>query len=129
MEGRGAPHQRAARNGLPGGLPGWGRWRIGLEVQDVLGAAQGEEEEEVVAEVPGDEEVLPHVLAAVLPQPPGILGIGQELLYGVGSALNAVGEEPGELVLYLKGYPAHGRGHHRLPLPQGLTHREAKALL
>jgi len=56
--------------------------------------------------VPSDEEVLPHMLSSVLTEPAGILGIGQELFYGIGCAINAVGEEAGEPVLHLEGYAA-----------------------
>jgi len=52
--------------------------------------AQGQEQDHVVLNVSGNEEIVLHMLPAVLSQPLSILRISQELLNGIGRTLDSV---------------------------------------
>ena len=54
---------------------------------------EGEEEEHVVPQVAGEEEIISYVLAAVLAESTGIGGAVEELFYREGGAVDRMAEE------------------------------------
>jgi hypothetical protein len=47
------------------------------QIDDILRVIEGEEQRQILPQMPGDEKVVPDVFSPVLPQPSGISWIGE----------------------------------------------------
>jgi len=99
-----------------------------LQVDYVFAVIKGYEEKQVVPDMPGNQEVVPHVFLPILTQPAGIVWIRQQLPYGICRTIDAMGQQSGELVPYLERYAADGGGYYWLGLPQCFAYSEGETL-
>src|SRR5579872_6615040 len=87
-----------------------------------------QEKGQIAFQVPGDQEVLAHMLMALLAQPLSNVRMSQQKPYLICRSLHGVSEQTRLLVNHLGGNAANGGGHHWLLLPQSFGDSEPEAL-
>src|SRR5215468_6711038 len=117
------PSALAGRAGSTSRRPPVGPWRLHHRVAGKL-----VEEPQVVTQVSGGEETVPHDLAAAHAHLLGRLWIAQQFERAVNALVHAVDQKSGDPVLDLQRNAADIAADDRPPLPQAFRDRQSEAL-